>query len=121
MNNQGGILTNIEANRFRSDEEMEVEHRGYIDDKYLVIKAADLDALGKRLGVSDEYVEKVHGWIDDLMLDSFIFVLRPDRDYHARVALAAYAESVRVFDGTLADDLQQALSVMDVPEVRAPD
>lgn len=121
MNNQGVILTNTEANRFRTDEEMEAEHRGYIDDKYLVIKAADLDSLGKRLGVSDEHVKKVRGWIDDLMLDSFIFVLRPDRDFHARPAIAAYAESVRPYDPTLADDLQQALSVMDLPEVKGPD
>lgn len=34
-----------------------------------------------------------------------VFVLIPGKDYHARVALAAYKESVRYWNPSLADDL----------------
>jgi hypothetical protein len=38
------------------------------------------------------------------------FVLKPDTDPHARVALAAYAESVRLLRPQLASELDQILS-----------
>jgi len=37
------------------------------------------------------------------------FILRYDRDHHARVALAAYAESVRAENEELSDDLRAVL------------
>jgi hypothetical protein len=37
------------------------------------------------------------------------FILRYDRDHHARVALAAYAESVRAENEKLSDDLRAVL------------
>ena len=40
----------------------------------------------------------------------FLFVLKPDSDHHVRVALAAYAESVRPEDLKLAEDLDMVLS-----------
>ncbi len=41
--------------------------------------------------------------------DAWLFVLRYDRDPHARVALRAYAESCRGENPVLADDLLAAL------------
>ena len=41
----------------------------------------------------------------------FTFTLRPSKDYHARVAMAAYAESVRHWNEQLAEDLYEALSL----------
>jgi hypothetical protein len=38
-----------------------------------------------------------------------VFVLAPSKDYHARVALAAYIESVRYFNESLANDLEEFL------------
>ena len=46
-------------------------------------------------------------------VDSFTFVLKPDTDHHARVALAAYAASVRPFKPRLAEDL---LGVLEMAE-----
>ncbi len=41
---------------------------------------------------------------------SFVFVLKPDSDHHARVALAAYAKSVALDKPRLHDDLMEILS-----------
>ena len=46
------------------------------------------------------------------LIGDFIFTLRPSRDYHARVALAAYAESVRHWNPLLADDIDDALDLV---------
>lgn len=43
-------------------------------------------------------------------VESFVFVLKPDTDPHARVALATYAASVRPTDPQLAADLDQILT-----------
>lgn len=81
-------------------------------EKYRVIKTADLD---------DVTSIDVREMIMESTIDTFVFVLRPDRDYHARVALAAYAESVRGYNEALADDITDALSVMDPPTKMEPD
>ena len=53
-------------------------------------------------------VEKVDGTpIDD---NAQYFVLSPDTDRHARIALAAYAESVRMEDPQLSGELAIWLS-----------
>lgn len=57
----------------------------------------------------------------DALVPGFVFVLRPDHDYHARVALAAYMESVRGFNPTLAEDIGGALDLLDVPKMMIPD
>lgn len=49
-------------------------------------------------------------WLELDLLDDFYFVLKPSHDQHARVALAAYAESVRPSDPRLAQDLDEVLS-----------
>jgi hypothetical protein len=43
-------------------------------------------------------------------LHQFFFVLKPDSDYHARVAIAAYAESVERDKPALAQDLRDVLT-----------
>lgn len=48
-------------------------------------------------------------------VEEFTFVLKPDTDQHARVALAAYAESVRPFKPQLAKDLTEALELIEAP------
>ncbi len=48
-------------------------------------------------------------WFEMEQPKGFLFVLKPDSDQHARVALAAYAESVRPTDPTLASDLEMVL------------
>lgn len=49
-------------------------------------------------------------WLEMDQVDEFYFVLKPSTDQHARVALAAYAESVRPTDPRLAADLDAVLS-----------
>ncbi len=48
-------------------------------------------------------------WFEMEQPGGFLFVLKPDSDQHARVALAAYAESVRPSDPSLASDLEMVL------------
>ena len=48
-------------------------------------------------------------WLEMEQPRGFLFVLKPDTDQHARVALAAYAESVRPSDPRLASDLEVVL------------
>lgn len=79
-------------------------------DKYRVYHT---DAIPADWGSSDE--------LADARVDGFVFVLRPDHDYHARVALAAYMESVRGFNPTLAEDIGGALDLLDVPKMMIPD
>lgn len=87
-------------------------------DKYRVIKAADL-----RHGVP----KATYDWVEEHAISpndegmSFLFVLRPDRDYHARVALFAYAASVDAHNPKLAEELFEALSLMDSPTSLVPD
>lgn len=78
-------------------------------DKYRVIKTSDLSDIDMR--------EK----INSIAIDSFVFVLRPDQDYHARVALAAYAASVVAYNTQLAGDLNDALELMAIPLNMEPD
>lgn len=78
-------------------------------DKYRVIKVSDLHDVDMR--------EKVNS----IAIDDFVFVLRPDRDYHARVALAAYTESVSAYNKELAEDLRGVLELMDPPTRMEPD
>lgn len=42
-------------------------------------------------------------------LDDFVFVLKPISDKHARVALAAYAESVKEEKPNLSNDIREVL------------
>lgn len=64
---------------------------GLIGDKYIVTKWSD---------IKDETVD----------VDEWTFVLIPEKDPHARVAIAAYAESIRAFRPQLATELDQVLS-----------
>lgn len=52
-------------------------------------------------------------------VEAFIFPLKPDNDVHARVAIAAYAESVRGEKPQLASDLRDVLDSLDemVPQM----
>jgi hypothetical protein len=49
-------------------------------------------------------------WEEMEQVQGFVFVLKPSTDQHARVAIAAYAESVRPNDPRLAADLDVVLS-----------
>jgi hypothetical protein len=116
-------------------EEMMGETNEGLYDKYRVIKTADLDQLAAMAELpelsaelKDMAVETVK-WVENASISgmngaegsSFVFVLRPDHDYHARVALAAYAASVVAYNPQLADDLNQALDLMEVPSSMVPD
>ena len=50
-------------------------------------------------------------WFEMEQPKGFLFVLKPDTDQHARVALAAYAESVRPSNPRLAEDLDGVLEI----------
>lgn len=52
-------------------------------------------------------------WLDMQEVSSFVFVLRPDRDVHARVALAAYIESAKQDYPRLSEELRHVLEVME--------
>lgn len=120
-------------------EEMMGETNEGLYDKYRVIRTADLDRLALLAEEEDDVdggptmvatfaVETVK-WVESASISgmngqegsSFVFVLRPDHDYHARVALAAYAASVRAYNPQLADDLDQALGLMEIPSSMVPD
>jgi len=63
--------------------------------KYTIMANIEGDLLGERMR------KEVPWWG---------FVLKPDTDIHARVALAAYAESIRPHRPNLAAELDQVLS-----------
>lgn len=90
-----------------------VDHDDGLYEKYIVFKVADLTGEdGMTLHTKDLGVEPI---------DGFVFVLRVDQDYHARVALAAYAESVYMYNPELAEDLRDALRLMDPAPRTIPD
>lgn len=73
--------------------------------KYVVLKTEDMD-----VGITaTEEPGEVRFTISNPVEDAF--VLRPSKDFHARVALAAYIESVRLYDEHLADDMEQFLAL----------
>lgn len=78
-------------------------------DKYRVIKVADIIDAGMDIQ------------INAIAITEFVFVLRPDRDYHARVALTTYAMSVSAYNPALSKDLFDALELMDAPTNMEPD
>lgn len=85
-------------------------------DKYRVYFADELDSIVTEAGWDDGEPP-----LHKAQVPGFVFVLRPDHDYHARVALAAYMESVRGFNPTLAEDIGGALDLLDVPKMMIPD
>lgn len=110
-------------------------------DKYRVIKTEDLDALaklaegvGSDMGateISKQATETIK-WIEMVSISGmndkgffdgrqFVFVLRPDRDYHAWVALQTYAASVYAHNPVLCEDILQAIGLMAVPTNMEPD
>lgn len=58
-------------------------------------------------GLYGKFRVQKHGAMGDV---TSCFVLRYDRDRHARVALAAYAESVRAENPELSNDLRAVLA-----------
>lgn len=106
-------------------------------DKYRVIKTEDLDLLskiaedGKETQEVRDYAVQTLKWIEmfaisgmnDQGLDGsqFVFVLRPDKDYHAWVALQTYAASVFAHNPVLCEDILQAIGLMNVPTNMEPD
>lgn len=75
--------------------------------KYLVFKHPDFypDVVA-----ATAWEDEASSSVNLEQIEEFVFVLRPDRDYHARVALAAYMESVRGYDSSLAEDLDTVLT-----------
>ena len=57
------------------------------------------------------FPEKGSGQLQNLEEVPDVFVLAPSKDYHARVALAAYIESVRGYNEQLASDLEEFLAL----------
>jgi hypothetical protein len=130
--------TEMDSDGKRWDEKM---HDGLYD-KYRVIKTADLDDLARiaeghgermaEMGIHEPNIGvEIVKWVEAASISgmtdegvngtSMVFVLRPDHDYHARVALSAYAASVVAYNPQLADDLNQALDLMEVPSSMVPD
>lgn len=61
--------------------------------------------------MGEGYIEgKYEVFKDGNEVQAWTFVLKPDTDYHARVALAAYAASCRRDDPDLASFLNEVLS-----------
>lgn len=106
-------------------------------DKYRVIKTEDLDRLAKLAEdisqpphIVDYAVETVK-WVEAVAISGtttggadgtqFVFVLRPDKDYHAWVALQTYAASVFAHNSELSEDILQAIGLMNVPTNMEPD
>lgn len=91
--------------------------------KYVVYHARDVVAKSTTIENGQKTVEDFL-ITDDLginPIEGFFFVLRPEVDYHARVALMAYAGSVEADNPQLAADVMGALELLNLPERRAPD
>jgi hypothetical protein len=76
--------------------------------KYRVFREPD-DVIDHPVGVDTLYFD-INGkeqWL--IEVPEFTFVLKPDSDHHARVAVAAYAESVAREKPRLAEDLKEIL------------
>ncbi len=85
----------------RQASQLPIEHEG-IYPKYLVFKHPD-------------YIpEVISAWSEGesqgtqrlILVEDFVFVLKPNTDRHARVAMAAYAESIRSDNPGLSIDLK---------------
>lgn len=84
-------------------------------DKYRVYKEPhDVDehpvpADGPRYTTNKTYApgKPIEAYMEEVR--EFVFVLKPDSDPHARVAMAAYAESVQGEKPMLAEDLRSVL------------
>lgn len=77
-------------------------------DKYRVFREPD-NVEEHPVGM-DAYYTNSQGREDRLEeVREFVFVLKPDSDHHARVALAAYAASVEIDKPQLAQDLKEVL------------
>lgn len=82
-------------------------------EKYRVFKEPDNDyeeghpvpVIGPHF-LPDEYGDAIE--LEEVT--TFVFVLKPDTDHHARVALAAYAASCHQDRPQLSDDLMRLLS-----------
>lgn len=116
---------------------MKDNHDGLYD-KYRVIKTEDLDKLakiaeddGQPPHIVDAAVETVK-WVEAAAISGsndkgffegpqFVFVLRPDKDYHAWVALQTYAASVYAHNPVLCEDILQAIGLISVPTNMDPD
>ncbi|KKM76511.1 hypothetical protein LCGC14_1379270, partial [marine sediment metagenome] len=79
--------------------------------KYRVFKEPD-DVYSHPTSMMAFYTIKGAEMITKLAkeVSSFIFVLKPDTDHHARVALAAYAKSVAIEKPRLHNDLMEILT-----------
>ena len=90
---------------------MPLEHEG-IYPKYLVFKHPDFipsTVNARAFGPITDKSGESH-WTEKLApVEDFVFVLKPDSDHHARVAIAAYAESVSLENPGLAKDLRDVL------------
>ncbi len=83
---------------------MSLEHEG-IYPKYLVFKHPDYipEVISAWSEGEDQGTQRL------ILVEDFVFVLKPNTDQHARVAIAAYAESVGIENPGLADDLRAIL------------
>lgn len=103
-------------------------------DKYRVIKTDDLDQLAKlaeQSGQIGKYAAETVKWVEMVSISGmndqgidgsqFVFVLRPDKDYHALVALNCYAASVAGYNKELSEDIFQAIDLMEAPTNMVPD
>lgn len=86
---------------------VEVEPDQGMYPKYVVFKYPHWDAEVIEARASTGYDGTVE-WLE--LVDDFFFVLKPISDKHARVALAAYAESVKDEKPQLAADIMEVLS-----------
>lgn len=85
---------------FREPEGEGIEHPVEVDAQYLYKK------YDEGTGVTEMWHQELEE------VTEFVFPLKPDTDHHARVALAAYAASVRVEKPSLASDLEDLLATM---------
>lgn len=88
--------------------------------KYVVFKHPSEWEMNKRPGIDPEFVARGlwpvpntnirYEKLDMELVNDFVFVLKPISDKHARIALAAYAESVKEEKPQLSRDIYEVLS-----------
>lgn len=89
-----------------------VEEANAAQEAYIARKDREMAAESEAQGMYPKYqvLRRSPSPYDQWQEVEDAFVLVPAKDYHARVAMAAYIESVRGFDPQLANDLEEFLA-----------
>lgn len=89
--------------------EFYVKYRVFREPDHNTLKHDQLDPVPMHAQFLIEEDNNFEVWDEAEELDKFFFVLRPETDHHARVALAAYVQSCREEFPNLSADLDSVL------------